>query len=74
MENTLRNYSFGTKCSDDVKTYSWTCKEMGLSYYMEVIPRAYRKTYYQFYIMATETQWDNLRKILNIRRTTNGSN
>ena len=74
MDNVMKNYSFGTKVPDDVKTYSWTCKEMGLPYYMEVIPMPYRKTFYQFYILATETQWENLRKLLNIRRPKNGTN
>ena len=69
----MKNYSFGTRNPDDVKTYSWTCKEMGLSYYMEVIKVSSHNTYYQFYILATETQWENLRKLLNIRRPVNGT-
>ena len=72
-DNVMRNYSFGTSKSDDVKTYSWTCKEMGLSYYMEVMRFSSHKTYYQFYIVATETQWENLRKLLHIRRPVNGT-
>lgn len=69
----LREYSFGKFKLEDLKTVSWTCKEMGLSYYFEGIKLSSHKVCYQFYVTATEEQWENLRKLLNIRRRINGT-
>jgi hypothetical protein len=69
----LREYSFGKFKLEDLKTTSWTCREMGLSYHFEGIKLSSHKTCYQFYVTATEEQWENLRKLLNIRRRINGT-
>ena len=68
-----KQYSFGKYKLEDLKNASWTCKEMGLSYYIEGIKLTSHKTCYQFYVTATEEQWENLRKLLNIRRRLNGT-
>lgn len=63
-----KQYSFGKYKLEDLKQTSWVCKEMGLSYYIEGIKLTSHKTCYQFYVTATEEQWENLRKLLNIKR------
>lgn len=65
---TPKNYSFGTAKHEDVKTYSWTIKEMGLPYYMEVMRLSSHKTVYQFYIMATPDQFEKLRLLLRLKK------
>ena len=63
-----KQYSFGKYSLDDLKQASWVCKEMGVPYYIEGIKLSSHRTCYQFYVTATEDQWENLRKLLNIKR------
>lgn len=69
-----RPYSFGKFKADDVKTSSIICRDMGLPYWVEIIKISSHKTCYQFHVDATEDQWENLRKLLNIRRIKYGAN
>lgn len=67
-------YSFGKYRSEDVKTASRVCRDMGVPYWVEVICISSHRVCYQFHVDATEEQWENLRKLLNIRRIKYGAN